>query len=378
MKRAFLLFLIASCAPPKSPAPTDTAIARMERDVRFLASDEMKGRDNATPEGAAAAEFVARRMRESGLRSAGENGTWFQTIPGRRGDRGRNVIGAIPGTTPEWIVLGAHYDGLGVRNGKIHNGADDNASGVAALLEAARSLSGPAPRRGYLFCSFDAEEDGLVGSNHFVKSGLYPVTSFAAMICLDLVGGAFLPGDERRLFALGSESSEALFDWIGRARAAGGPLEIERAGIYAIEPVGPMIARSDYSPFRMKKVPFVFFSTGTPWYYHTPEDDLERLDFAKMDGVAKLLVQLARDLASRDGRPEWRTPAPDTAEDARLMSGICRRLLEHPAVRLSDRQRAVFAECMEALGPGGPADASAVQRAMIAVFEAAALQRPAH
>jgi Zn-dependent M28 family amino/carboxypeptidase len=283
----------------------------------------------------------------------------------------------LPGSTPEWIVVGAHFDGLGVRAGKIHNGADDNASGVAVLLEAARALAGSARRRGILFCSFDAEEDGLVGSNHFVKSELYSVDSFAAMICLDLVGGSFLPGDERRLFALGSESSETLFEWIGRARASG-PLEIERAGIYAIEPVGPLLARSDYSPFRMKKVPFVFLSTGTPWYYHTPEDDVERLDFAKMEGVATLVARLAGDLASRPDRPEWRTPAPDYAEDARLMYGVCRRLLEHPAVRLSDRRRAAIAEHMEALGPGESPDASAIQRAMIAVFEAAADQRPAH
>ena len=371
-----LLLIAVSCSPPKTSAPVETAISRLQRDVRFLASDEMKGRNNATPEGARAAEFVARRMEEVGLAPAGENGTWYQEIPGRNGPRGRNVIGARPGTTPEWIVIGAHFDGLGEVKGQIHNGADDNASGVAVLLEAARTAS--AGSRGLLFCSFDAEEDGLVGSSHFVKSQLYPVDSFAAMICLDLVGGSFLPGDERRVFALGSESSAALFDWMGRERQRNTTLEVERAGIYAIEPMGTLIARSDYSPFRLRKVPFVFFSTGTPWYYHTPEDDIERLDFKKMEAVADIVIRMARDLSNAPERPAWRTPAPDYAEDAKTLAGSCRRLLEHPAVRLSDRQRGAIAEVLEELKPDGSGGAAVVQKAMIAVFSAAAAQKPAH
>jgi hypothetical protein len=370
-----LALLLASCASPRSPAPTETAIARLERDVRFLASDDMKGRDNATPEGAAAADYVAKQMEEAGLKPAGENGTWFQAIPGRKGDRGRNVIGAIPGATPEWIVVGAHFDGLGVRGGEIHNGADDNASGVAVLLEAARALRGSSARRGLLFCSFDVEEDGLAGSNHLVKSGLHPISSIAAMICLDLVGGTFLPGDEHRLFAMGSESSGHLFDWMGRERGAGGPLRVERAGIYAIEPMGALIARSDYSPFRLKKVPFVFFSTGTPWYYHTPDDDVERLDFTKMGRVADLVTRLARDLATLEGEPAWRDPAPAVDEDVSLMKDICRRILDHPGIRPTDRQRKEVSESLQALEGGGK---SAVQRAMMAVFDVATSQKPAH
>jgi aminopeptidase N len=371
-----VFILIASCAAPSaSPAqPRESAEARLQRDVRFLASDAMKGRDNGTPEGAAASEYVANQMAQAGLEPGGQDGSWFQTIPGQRGDRGRNVIGALKGTTGRWIVIGAHHDGLGERRGAVHNGADDNASGVAVILEAARRLRLEPPSHGILICSFDAEEDGLVGSTHFVKSGLYPVSSFVAMICLDLVGGTFLPGDENRLFALGSESSGDLFDWIGRERDRKGPLEVERTGIYAIEPLGSVLARSDYSPFRLKKVPFVFFSTGTPWYYHTEYDDVERLDFAKMDRVADLVTRLALAIEN----PQWRAPAPDYEEDARLMAAACRRILEHPAILASDRQRAAVAEALEALGQDGTGGKQAVQRAMIVLFNLAATQRPAH
>src|SRR5262245_7788588 len=227
------LLLAAACSTPPWPHVASAA-SRMEQDVRYLASDEMRGRDNGTPEGALAAEFVAGRMEQIGLSPAGPSGTWYQTIPGRNGDRGRNVIGALRGTTGKWIVIGAHHDGLGERRGAIHNGADDNASGVAVLLEVAARLKLEPQTPGILFCSFDAEEDGLVGSTHFVKSELYPVSSFVAMICLDLVGGSFLPGDEDRIFALGSESSPQLFERVGRERGQSARLQVERVGIYAI------------------------------------------------------------------------------------------------------------------------------------------------
>jgi hypothetical protein len=363
--------VLASCATPVAPRfPADQALARMEKDVRFLASDEMKGRNNATPEGLAAAEYVAKQMEAAGLRPGGENGTWFQAIPGKRGDRGRNVIGRTPGESDKWIVIGAHHDGLGVLRDKIHNGADDNASGVAVILEVARRLAG---RDGLLFCSFDAEEDGLVGSNHFVKSELYPVSSFRAMICLDLVGGSLLPGDEKRVFALGSESSAFLFDWIGRERDKP-DLQVERAGIYAIEPMGPAIARSDYSPFRLKKVPFVFLSTGTPWYYHTPHDDVERLDFPKMGRIADLVGKLAIDTAQ--GNPEWRDPEPNVYEDAEVLKDSCRRVLENAELRISDARKGMVADALEALSDDP--DKLTIQRTMMMLFELAAAQKPAH
>ena len=380
MKTAAVLALIlaTSCVVSSPRPPLKTAAMRLERDVRFLASDEMKGRDNATPEGAAAGDYMARRMAEAGLQPAGEKGTWFQTIPGRKGDRGRNVIGALPGSADSWVVIGAHYDGLGVRRGAIHNGADDNASGAAVLLEVARRLKDEPRGHGYLFCSFDAEEDGLVGSTHFVNSGLYATEKLVAMICLDLVGGSFLPGDERRVFALGSESSDLLFGMIGSEREKKGPIELERLGIYAIEPFGALMARSDYSPFRLKKVPFVFLSTGTPWYYHTAQDDMERLDFGKMEAVAALVSRLAENLSCHIVNPAWRTPAPDLVEDARQMAAACRRVLEHPAIRASDRLRASVAKALEELGPGGEGGVKAVQRAVAVLFELAAAQKPAH
>ena len=374
---AFLIVVLTgSCGVPA--AIREPAAHRLERDVRFLASDEMRGRDNGTPESERAAAYIVERMREAGLKPAGEAGDWFHTF-----SRGRNVIGALEGISDSWIVIGAHYDHLGARNGRVFNGADDNASGVAVLLEIARRLENEPRHHGLLFCAFDAEEDGLVGSTHFVASGLYPVSSFVAMICFDLVGGSFLPGDERRVFAMGAESSAELSERLDRA-APRGRLEVERLGIYVIEPFGTIGARSDYSPFRLKKVPFVFFSTGTPWYYHTPEDDVERLDFRKMDAVADLAARLARDLAVATPRPVWRTPAPDVKGDARLAFGALKRIVEKGEIRSTDRQKTRAAELMLELKKIGEAEkappkaASTIQAAMMLLFAVASAQEPIH
>ena len=338
----------------------------------------MKGRNNGTPEGAAAAEYVAKQMQGAGLHQAGENGTWFQDL---KKNRGRNVIGALPGTSGRWIVIGAHHDGLGERKGKIHNGADDNASGVAVILEIARRLGGQPRLHGLLFCSFDAEEDGLVGSSHFVASKLFPVESFAAMICFDLVGGRFLTERGRRVFALGAESSTTLFDWIGRARQETRSVQVERAGIYAIEPMGPILARSDYSPFRLKKVPFVFFSSGTPWYYHTPHDDVGNLDFQQMSGIVDLVVQLACDLATGAQTPAWREPEPNVAEDARLLLGLYSGIWNShvmPVGPAADKLAERLGKAVKALGPNGEGGKPAIQNLMVLLFEWETLKNPSH
>ena len=192
-----------------------------ERHILKLASDEMKGRDDGTPEGLAAAEYVAGRFKECGLKPGGRDG-YFQDFTSRFSSgspehKGRNVVGLLEGKRArEYVVVAAHHDGLGVRNGKIHNGADDNASGTAMVLELARSFSGTVPGRSMLFISFDCEEDGLLGSREFVKSELYPASSFAALFVFDLVGGDFFEWEKDRFYALGSESSAELYERVGK------------------------------------------------------------------------------------------------------------------------------------------------------------------
>jgi Zn-dependent M28 family amino/carboxypeptidase len=272
----------------------------LERHVRHLASDEFRGRAAGSLEAERAADYVAAAFKEAGLRPAGSDG-WFHAFE-QRGVRGRNVLGLRPGRLEgPMIVLAAHHDGLGVVEGTLRNGADDNASGVAVVLEAARLLSGS--ERPLLFVSFDAEERGLLGSREALRSGAIDASKVGAAVVLDLVGGRLFPWEERRVYALGSESSPAVDSAVSGA-ASGAAVDLRRLGVSILEPF-PGMARSDYGPFRDRKVPFVFFSTGSPWYYHTEHDDAERLDYPKLARSADLAIRTVRALADGEADPAW-------------------------------------------------------------------------
>ncbi len=356
-----MLALLLGCTATEPPPPwgvvpplgawTVADTKDLERIVRHLASDELKGRNNGTESGVRAAQFVAGEMAAMGLEPAGENGTYFQTVKARGEHPTRNVLGLLRGETDELIVIAAHHDHLGVVKGVIHNGADDNASGVAVVLDVARGFTrGPKLGRSLLVCSFDAEEDGLVGSRYFVTSGLVPKERMKAMLCFDLVGGCFLPGDEKRVFALGSECSRAMHEWVGRPYADT-ELEVRRAGIHLVEPMGPILARSDYAPFRSAKIPYVFFSTGTPWYYHTPEDDVERLDFAKMKRLVWYVRRLVGLISSTVEAPDFKKHEPDLRSDAAMMVEALGRLLDSGKITATAEERVEARALLDRIAP---------------------------
>ena len=309
----------------------------LEKHVRRLAADDLRGRDNATPESLRAADYIAEAMKAAGLAPGAKDG-WFHDFH-VRGVRGRNVAGLRRGErADEIVVVGAHYDAHGVIKGKIQNGADDNASGVAVVLELARVLAaGPKPERSILFIAFDAEEDGLIGSRAFVKDALYPPTAFTTAVVFDLVGGDFLPWETDRAYAFGSASSEALDRAVARAEVDG--LEVTRLGAYLLEPL-PGLARSDYAPFRDREVPFVFFSTGTPWYYHTEHDDPGVINWAKLLRVARFARQVVAAVASGP-RPVFRRAA-SRAGDAEAIGAALDRVLARRE-DLRDREGALDA-----------------------------------
>src|SRR5262245_2830158 len=170
-----LVLLVAGCAGQDDPRE------RLQSTVKFLASDELKGRRTGTPEGETAARWMAAELEKIGLKKV-----TLQKFraKGETGPEGLNVIGMIEGATDEFVALCCHHDHLGVKEGEIYNGADDNASGCAVLLEVARRCAASAekPKRGLLFCSFDAEEILLGGSRFFVNSGLVDVSKIVALV----------------------------------------------------------------------------------------------------------------------------------------------------------------------------------------------------
>jgi hypothetical protein len=240
-------------------------------------------------------------------------------IPGARVDyvehltknrhRVRNVVGVLPGgdatRAREAIVIGAHHDhvGFGGRlslspdKREIHNGADDNASGTAAIIEIARAAAADRARfpRTLIFIAFAGEERGLLGSAHYVSQPRVPIENTVAMLNLDMVGRANGAVDVSGLEV--SPSMEA--DLEAAVKASGSTLKIRREG--------PGVGRSDDYSFVERRIPAINFFTGFHDDYHRPSDDWEKIDVTGTSRVARLALELAASLANRETRPEFVT-----------------------------------------------------------------------
>ncbi|MGH9346870.1 MAG: M28 family peptidase [Vicinamibacterales bacterium] len=221
----------------------------------------------------------------------------------------RNVIGILPGSDParkgEAVVVGAHYDhlGLGGRHsmspnlaGQIHNGADDNASGTAAIIELARAAAGNRARfaRTMVFVAFAGEELGLIGSTQYVNNPAVRLDQTVAMLNLDMVGRP-----RGRIMVSGLETAPAIDDDVKAAAASVEGLEIRRFQD------GAGVGASDDTSFLLKKVPAVSFFSGFHTDYHRPTDDWPQIDPGGAASVASLAYELAARLSSRLDRPQY-------------------------------------------------------------------------
>jgi Zn-dependent M28 family amino/carboxypeptidase len=211
----------------------------------------------------------------------------------------RNVVGVMPGSDPsragEVIVVGAHYDHVGLggrlsvtpeRAGEIHNGADDNASGTASVIEIARAAMADRARfpRTLIFVTFAGEERGLLGSAHYVASPPVSIGDTVAMLNLDMVGRSRGAVD-----VSGLDDGAVKSDLLAAARATGG-IDIKQEG--------PGAGRSDDSSFLAARVPAINFFTGFHADYHRPTDDWEKIDKAGTARVATLALEFAARLAA--------------------------------------------------------------------------------
>lgn len=217
----------------------------------------------------------------------------------------KNVIAVLEGEGPradETIVIGAHYDHLGLGGEgslapwttAIHNGADDNASGTATLLEIAHRLatSGKKPNRRIVFMAFTGEERGLLGSAHYVREPRFPLDSTVAMFNLDMVGR--LSDDKLVVFGTGTAKQfEPLIDELGKKH----DLKVTK------NPGG--FGPSDHSSFYGKSIPVLHFFTGTHSDYHRPSDDSDKLNIVGMRRIADLVVDAVLATDAAENRPEY-------------------------------------------------------------------------
>ncbi|WP_243300590.1 M28 family peptidase [Geothrix oryzisoli] len=225
-----------------------------------------------------------------------------------------NVVAEIPGRDPklrkEYIVLGAHLDhlGLGERHslggaearGQVHPGADDNASGAALVVELARELRRPRPRRSILLLHFGGEEEGLLGSSYWIQHPTHPLESVKFMFNFDMVG------------RLDAASPRLLMGGLGAPKAAlEAAKQLAPEGFAISADVGAAVGGSDHMSFSQAKIPTFFFFTGIHGDYHRPTDTADRIDFAGLAKLAGYGRTLVLDLANADALPAF---DPDTAK----------------------------------------------------------------
>lgn len=323
--------LWGSAAPavqePGPGAPAEPSSAESMREtVAFLSDPRLEGRAPMTKGSESAREHIIAKMKAYGISPAGDGGTFLQDVRKNVfGNRiGVNVVGRVAGRSKpeECVYLEAHYDHWGKAGGKVQPGANDNASGVAMMLELGRRLAAQGTDRTVIFLASDYEEGaalpmggGLKGASYHAKHPACPADKIKAAVVLDMVGGSFVPGLAPHLYFIGSESSAQTYS-LARG-LAGDPAKDSLArvmGVYAIEPGGSGIPRADYGPFREIKVPFIFATSGIPPEYHTPEDTIDKVDFAFMERAAGELLRILEAMASAGFEPSFAAD-PDRITD---------------------------------------------------------------
>lgn len=304
----------------------------IQKHVNFLASDKLEGRGTGTTGEQKAAAYLIKQFKKIGLQPYGENGGYLQGFPAKKGlppnityVQAANVVGYIDNNADRTIILGAHYDHLGKGNqgsslqpnseGIIHNGADDNASGTAALIELAKyyAKNGITEKHNLLFIAFSGEELGLMGSKFYADNPTIDLKSTTCMINMDMIGRY----REDKGVTIGGVGTSSFWgeSALQIANETGINYNIDSSG------VGP----SDHTSFYLKDIPVMFLFTGSHQEYHKPTDDANLLN---ADGEAKLLTYVAKVIEKLDNSPkidfqQTKTPhARGTAASFKVTLGI--------------------------------------------------------
>lgn len=296
-------------------------VERLHADAALLAADSLEGRRVGSPGNAVARAWLVGRLQEIGAEPLGPGGSDAPAVEGTGGFgvgfpaiiggdnqavEGVNLVARIPGTRPEGpvIVLGAHYDHLGVRDGQIFNGADDNASGTAGVLAIAEQLQASRPTHTVILALFDGEEGGLRGARAFVGNPPVPLERIALMVNLDMVGR----NDAGELYAAGTYHRPGLEPLVDRV-AADAPVTLLKGHDRPDLPPGDdWTSASDHGPFHQEGVPFLYFGVEDHPDYHQPTDTADRLQpefhAAAVETILRVLEEADRELAG--GGTGWR------------------------------------------------------------------------
>lgn len=316
---------------------------QMKPHVEFLASPKLSGRSG--PVKAEARRYIIDHWKSAGLQplfatdkdqpadNANKDAAFAQAIPGKADEDGttpilgHNIGAWLPGSDPklaeEIVIVSAHYDHLGMRDGQVFAGADDNASGVSMLIEVSRQIAAlkVRPKRTMVFIGFDLEEHMLWGSRRFAAHPPWSLDRVKLFITADMIGRSLGDLPLPVVFVMGSERApevRAALDTVGTPVG----LDVCRLGT---DMVG---TRSDYGPFRDREIPFLFFSTGEHPDYHTPRDTPDKIDYEKAARIASLIFKLSSFVADAPKSPVWNTAEQLGLEEPKALLRITNLLLE--------------------------------------------------
>jgi hypothetical protein len=366
--RLALVLLTAACRtaePSLAPSPAPDA-GRILRDVAWLADDRLEGRGTGTAGNDSAAAWLARRHAALALRPLGVANGYLQPFVARSvqlahaghadGLATQNVVALVPGRDPalrgEYVVIGAHFDHLGrspanamdpEARDAVRNGADDNASGTAAVLELARLFAARPARRSIVVAHFSGEELGLLGSQWFVDHPPVPLDSVTAMVNFDMVGRL----RNEKLIVYGVATAREL------------PAILDSANVaprLAVSAVGDGFGPSDQSSFYARGVPVLHFFTDLHEDYHRATDDVEKIDAPGEARVVALAERVVRAIADRAGAlTPVRMAAPAPTAGGREASNVY--LGSVPDMSSSDTPGLR----LTGVRPGSPADAAGLR-----------------
>lgn len=273
--------------------------ARILNDIRVLADDANEGRGAGTAGERKAADYIKASFKKLNLQPKGDKNTYLQHFSFNKGAHGEgksaeasNVVAYLDNQASTTIVIGAHYDHLGIDGqgssldahpaNKIHNGADDNASGVAGVLELARyfSQNNLKENNNFLFICFSAEEWGLLGSKYFTEHAAINLSQINFMINMDMVGR--LDRSTKNIFVSGTGTSPVWQPLLEQLAGSDLVLKMDSSG------TGP----SDHTSFYLKDIPVLHFFTGSHSDYHKPSDDWEKVNAGGEAKVLELIIRL--------------------------------------------------------------------------------------
>ena len=291
---------LAACETT-TPEATEASVAvspadytQLMDDLRILSADDMQGRDTGSEGGARAREYIVGRLEALGVQPSpmGRLQPWEmqgRTREGTKTFNGTNIIGVIPGTrvSDKYIVVTAHYDHVGVNNGQIYNGADDNASGVATMLELAKRLKANPPEHSVLIVALDGEERSLLGAKHFVEAPPVPLHAISMNLNFDMTARADSDG---KLWVTGTYQHPYFRPVLERlsarqtvALAFGKDTPDDKGADNWVE-------ASDHAAFHRAGLPFLYFGVNYHTDYHRPSDDFEKVNPAVFQDSTELAI----------------------------------------------------------------------------------------